>query len=293
MHMNIAARLFNDPFPIRNLCRGAIRRLGIGSYSFRTNIGAVVRPNYAYLVYQAARLAHRLGLPRVSILEFGVAGGEGLLALEYHAENVEKLLPVKIDIYGFDTGEGLPAPVDYRDLQYHWKPQFYKMDVPRLKARLKRAKLVLGNVGDTVPNFFAEHTPPPVGSVSFDLDFYSSTLTAFKLFDAGAAHFLPRCVCYFDDTIGGETELYGDFTGVRLAIHEFNGSHQGIKLAPLYYLRAKPAAPEWHHKMWSVHLFEHADYNRFVSDEYQQLPLSIQNPGIAPSSGHPRAGFSE
>jgi hypothetical protein len=270
--MNVAS-WFNDPFPIRTRCRNIIQRYGLGSYSFRLSIGAVDRPNYAFLVYQAAQLSARLGHPRVSILEFGVAGGNGLLALEYHAEEIEKLFPVKIDIYGFDTGKGLPEPLDYRDLEYHWKPNFFKMDVPGLEARLKRAKLVLGDVRETVSKFFKEHNPAPVGAVSMDLDFYSSTATALKLFDADPIHFLPRAVVYFDDTIGDQKELYGDFTGQRLAIHEFNRNRDKAKLSPIYYLLASPGAPGWHHQMWSLHLFDHVDYNKFISEDNQQLPL--------------------
>jgi len=63
MKTNLALQLFNEPFPVRVLCRVIARRLHIGSYSFRLSIGAVVRPNYAYLVNQAARLAARLGQP--------------------------------------------------------------------------------------------------------------------------------------------------------------------------------------------------------------------------------------
>lgn len=37
------------------------------------------RPNYAYCTYHAADLARRLGIPRISVIEFGVAGGNGLL----------------------------------------------------------------------------------------------------------------------------------------------------------------------------------------------------------------------
>lgn len=273
MKTNLALRLFNEPYPVRGLCRVTARCLHIGSYSFRLSFGAVVRPNYAYLVNQAARLAAQLGHPRVSILEFGVAGGAGLLALEYHAQEVEKLYPVKIEIYGFDTGEGLPEPIDYRDMLYHYKPGFYKMDVQKLKARLSRAKLVLGNVANTLNEFFAEYDPAPVGAVSHDLDFYSSTVAALGLFDAGNTHFLPRVFCYFDDTIGGETELFGDFTGQRLAIHDFNGSHTKMKLSPIYYLRTSPAARQWHHQMWSLHLFEHPEYNTFVSEEDPQLQI--------------------
>lgn len=273
MKINLASQLFNEPFLIRGVCRVIARRFHVGSYSFRLSIGAVVRPHYAYLVNQAARLAARLGQPRVSILEFGVAGGAGLLALEYHAEQAEKLYPVKIEIYGFDTGKGLPEVLDYRDMPYLYKPGFYEMNVPVLQAHLKRAKLVLGNVSDTVGGFFKEFNPAPIGAVSQDLDFYSSTMAAFKLFEADSAHFLPRVFCYFDDTIGRETQLFGDFTGERLAIHDFNEGHAKVKLTPIYYLRASPAARLWHHQMWSLHFFDHADYNIFVSDDNPQLPI--------------------
>jgi hypothetical protein len=188
---------------------------------------------------------------------------------------------VKIDIYGFDTGKGLPEALDYRDLQYQWRPGFFEMNVPDLKARLKKARLILGDVSDTVSGFFAEHNPAPVGAVSLDMDFYSSTAMALKMFNAEPAHFLPRAICYFDDTIGGQMELYGDFTGARLAIHEFNDSHAKVKLTPIYYLRASPAPPAWHHKMWSLHFFDHVDYNRFVGDDNQQLPLRAPLPRLS------------
>lgn len=265
-------KLIRHPFPVRTASQLVIRHLRLGSYSFRFLIGAVSRPHYAYMVHQAANLAARLGQPRVSILEFGVAGGAGVLAIEEHARQAEKRFKVKIEVYGFDTGQGLPEPIDHRDLPYHWKPGFYEMNVSALKSRLKRAELVLGNVSDTVGTFFEKYNPAPIGAVSQDLDFYSSTVIALKLFDADPSHFLPRVFCYFDDTIGEEVELYGDFTGERLAINEFNSSHTYVKLSPIYYLRAS-STQEWHHKMWSLHYFNHIDYNRFVSDENQQIPI--------------------
>ena len=271
--MKIVERLFNEPFPIRKACQVVIRRLGIGSYAFRLSIGAVTRPNYAFLIYHAARLAAQLGQPRVSILEFGVAGGVGLIALEHHAEQVEKLFPVKIDIYGFDTGEGIPVPVDYRDFMYMLKPGFYKMDIPALRARLKRAELVLGDVSGTVAGFIKKYNPAPIGAVAHDMDLYSSTVTGLKLFDADPIHFLPRVLCYFDEATGHEEELFGDYTGERLAIHDFNESHSMVKLSPVYWLRAVPAAPEWHHCVWSAHFFDHIDYNKFITNDNLQIPI--------------------
>jgi len=74
--MNTVARLLQYSSPFSNMCRHAIRRCNIGSYRFRLSAGAVDRPHYAYLVYEASRLAAQFGQPRVSILEFGVAGAQ-------------------------------------------------------------------------------------------------------------------------------------------------------------------------------------------------------------------------
>ena len=88
-------------------------------------------------MYQGARLAKLLGIPRISVLEFGVAGGNGLVVIEQHARWIQRELGVGLEIYGFDTGEGLPEPVDYRDLPYGWKAGFFKMDRAVLDRRLQ------------------------------------------------------------------------------------------------------------------------------------------------------------
>jgi hypothetical protein len=266
----IFTRIFNHPQPIRGIARYLIRKLDIGGSKFQYRIGAISRPNYAYLVFQAAQLAHRLGHERVSVIEFGVAKGAGLLMLERHADWVEKIFPVKIEIYGFDTGEGLPYPKDYRDLPYHWKPGFFRMDQDALRAKLKRSTLVLGNVADTIKTFFSVHDAGPVGAVSHDLDFYSSTMEGLKLFDADDRRLLPRIFCYFDDSLGGDVELYGDHTGERLAIHDFNANHNDRKISPAYYLQAF-GFQDWHYQTWILHNFRHIDYGRFVSEENPQL----------------------
>lgn len=257
-----------------------MRNTGLGGPQFQYDIGAIERPPYAYLVYNAAKLAHRLGHQRVSILEFGVAGGEGLLSLERHADWVEKLFPVKIEVYGFDTGEGLPTPVDYRDLQYHWKAGHFRMDQEGLGSRLKRAKLVLGDVRITAVSFLDAFRPAPIGGVSHDLDFYSSTMDALKLFDAPDDFILPRVFCYFDDILGGETELYNDYTGERAAILDFNATHKNKKLSQAYYLQATASFQRWHHQIWILHNFNHRDYGKFIGQENQQLRLGERKSGL-------------
>ena len=110
------------------------------------------RPNYLWGTLCAASLARALGIPRISVIEFGVAGGNGLVALERAAEEAERLSGVGIDVYGFDTGRGLPKPKDYRDLPQLWGEGNYRMDVERLQKRLSRARLLLGPVGRPSPS---------------------------------------------------------------------------------------------------------------------------------------------
>jgi hypothetical protein len=54
-------------------------------------------------------LALSLGYKEVSILEFGVAGGNGLVALEAIKEIIERYLPIKIRLFGFDMARGYPS----------------------------------------------------------------------------------------------------------------------------------------------------------------------------------------
>jgi hypothetical protein len=268
-----------DPNPVRFLARKVIQEFRLGSYEQRMRIGAVDRPHYAYCVYNAAYLAQRLGLPRISVIEFGVAGGNGLVNLELHAQNISSLCSVAIDIYGFDAAAGLPEPVDYRDLPYQWKKGFFKMDVPKLRARLKKAQLVLGDIKDTSQDFFEKYNPAPIGAIAYDFDYYSSTVRALSMLGAGDRYYLPRVFCYFDNTVGlndgtvsANLGLHNDYTGERLAINEFNQAHKDMKFALPYHLLAKKIVEPWYHQIWICHFFKHSRYNDFVGDSVEQLP---------------------
>jgi hypothetical protein len=143
------------------------------------------------------------------VIEFGVAGGSGLLSLEFHAEQISKELGIEIEVYGFDTAEGLPSSIDWRDLPYCWKKGFYRMDFEKLHKRLRFAKLVIGDVMDTAEWFFKDYHPAPVAAVLHDLDYYSSTAAALRIFNADDTFLLPRVFNYFDDIIGSNIELCG------------------------------------------------------------------------------------
>ena len=194
----------------------------IGSFKFRMRMNALERMHYAHICYNAAKLAKSLNYDQISVIEYGVAGGRGLLILEEYAEEIKKLLNVKIDIYGFDLGSGLPEPKDYRDLPYHWKKGFFTMDEKILRSKLKSANLIIGDIEKTSKDFFSRYNPAPIGAIIHDFDFYTSTKIVLSMLNADTKFFLPRVFCYFDDVIGTEIELFNDFSGERLAINEFN-----------------------------------------------------------------------
>src|SRR5262249_55713860 len=62
------------------------------------------RPAYVWGVLQGAALAKVLEIPKISVIEFGVAGGFGLVTLEGIADAVAKIMNIDIDVIGFDIG---------------------------------------------------------------------------------------------------------------------------------------------------------------------------------------------
>lgn len=242
-----------------------IRRLSIGSLDFRLSLAALDRPQYAFGVNQAIYLASKLKHSKVSVIEFGVATGEGLLVLEAYATELGRRAGIEVEVYGFDLGSGLPAPSDYRDLGYAWQRGAYQMDIEGLRKRLKSARLVLGDVRDTVTEFLrAEHAP--IGFISFDLDYYSSTTAAFQVFAGPDNSILPRVICYFDDVVSDGHQLHCDRVGELLAIREFNKNEKsGHTLAPIGRLEVNLMFPSvWTQQLWVYHRFQHCDYNRYI-----------------------------
>jgi hypothetical protein len=256
---------------VRLLCspqiwvRQIIRRLSIGSLDFRLSLLALDRPQYAFGVKQAIYLASRLGHRSVSVIEFGVGAGSGLLRLETYAAKLGSRAGIQVEVYGFDTGAGLPTASDYRDLGYVWKRGQYQMDVAGLRAKLSSARLVLGDVRHTVPEFLrSQHAP--IGFISFDLDYYSSTKAAFEVFSASDRAMLPRVLCYFDDVVSDGHQLHCDYVGELLAIREFNQSTDGSStLAPIGVLNANLLYPAvWTQQLWVYHRFQHSQYNTYI-----------------------------
>jgi hypothetical protein len=254
------------------------RRFPVGSVPVRTAFDIWDRPHYAFGVFSAASLARLLGQRAITVIEFGVAGGNGLVALEDVSARVARHFGIDIAVVGFDTGTGMPAPRDYRDLPHVWRAGFYGMDVDKLRRRLARADLVLGNVAETIPGFLRRPNLPPVGFVAFDLDYYSSTLEAFTIFNGPAESRLPRVYCYFDDVIWPEHACYNDRIGELAAIREFNEcSSERIIAQIANFAWTRHHAAAWNEQIYVFHDFEHPRYTQLITpegDRHRERPLT-------------------
>lgn len=219
--MSIFSRIAEEP-PFRLVTYFFVKRF---AKSIRTidRWGAVNYPHYFAGVLAAADQALRQNVTEISVFEFGVAGGVGLIELQTYAELIEKQTGINIQVFGFDTGEGLPEPYnDYRDHPDQWRISDYKMDVPKLQQRLTpRTELRLGKIADTLPNFVSE-SHPPVGFIAVDVDLYSSTKDVLQLLSLPGKRTLHRVFMYFDDI---DLIVNHCFAGELLAIYEFNQSN--------------------------------------------------------------------
>ncbi len=130
------------------------------------------------------------------------------------------------------------------------------MDRESVEKKLQFSQLVIGDVKETCATFFDDHRDAaPIGCILFDLDYYSSTVDAFKLFDTSHENYLPREFCCFDDIIGTN-----EFIGELCAIREFNEANPSKKIAKPYGLFAL-RQQMWNEKIFTLHDFEHPKYS--------------------------------
>ena len=203
-------------------------------------------------------------------------GGCGLVALETISGEIGRDLGVAIDVIGFDSGEGMPPPLDYCDLPHIWNEGFFKMDQAMLRSQLRSAKLIIGDVSTTLPDWLNNNLPAPVGFVAFDMDYYSSTKAALTLFDGPETTHLPRVHCYFDDLASTNLGCMNTYVGEHLAINEFNEAHRDRKVCRIEQLRlARTRWEDWQERMHAFHNFSHPRYTELVvqGKQHSERPL--------------------
>jgi hypothetical protein len=218
-------------------------------------------PQYLFGLLCATRTARAIGAQQFTAIEFGVAGGNGLIAMEQHAALVEEHFGIAVQVVGFDNSSGLPQRTDPRDCPFALQAGDFPMDEPKLRARLKRAELRLGDVADTVPSFMLDRFAP-IGFVANDLDLYTSTRDSFKIFDVNHALLLPRVTLYFDDLL---SYPYTTATGEWAAIHEFNSRSENVQIGQVYGLKHTLGSDyrlaNWTDLIFVLHFFHHPAYN--------------------------------
>jgi len=265
-------RLGMEP-PFRIFVRALLKHLNV-SVKTRAVWELSDRPAYLLGVLAAAEQALRQNISEISVIEFGVAGGNGLVALQKEAEAVEKETGVGIKVYGFDMGPlGLPRFIgDHRDHPDIWKPGDYPMDVSKLQSRLdERTTLILGNIEETVPEFFKKFQPPAIGFVSIDVDLYSSARDALHLFTLADKKMIWHVPLYFDDI---EFIFNNKFAGELLAINEFNKQNDHVKIDRWYGVKIGMPFPERYflEKLYVAHDIE-AISKSDVNRQIVELPI--------------------
>ena len=167
-------------------------------------------------------------------------------------------------MFGFDTGVGLPEHSDYRDLPYIWRKGHYRMDVDAVKRRLARRNWCSATWPRPCRSS-CRGSMSPIGFISFDLDYYSSTAAAFRVFD-GPDELLPAAgLSYFDDIVGSDSQLHCEDVGELLAIAEFNRSPRGHRIRPIHGLASKRLlGSAWAPQMFAYHRFDHPRYGEYI-----------------------------
>jgi hypothetical protein len=180
------------------------------------------------------------------------------------AEQVTRETGVKFDVIGFDTGEGMPPPVDYRDHpEMYFTGDYPPVDKAALIAALPpNAKIFYGPIEQTVKQAESELTST-VGFIAIDVDYYWSSKQALEVLKWKPERYLPSVPMYFDDIYNIDHNRY---CGALLAIDEFNIENKLRKITVMNFLSKwrilKNAT--WHEQLYYAHIFDH----EFRSLEY-------------------------
>ncbi len=233
------------------------------------------RPHYETILLEASLEAKKLGYDEITILELGVAGGNGILSLEKYSKTIQKKLKIKINIFGFDTGDGLPNSNKKEDVPFIWKKGQFKIDKEKLEKKIK-SKIYYGDIKDTIENF-SKTNPKNISVIFFDLDLYSSSKSFLDKIEIWGKFTTPRVYCYFDDLF--HHNYLSDFNGELLAIKEFNETNKDFKIGTHIDHVADFKFPLAKNLLYTFHNFKHTDYYKYIGTDDSNL-MSIGNKKI-------------
>ena len=206
-----------------------------GSFLKKIEYDLVPRHPYAFGVNLAFQNAAQEKLKKILIIEFGVASGGGLFNLAYIASKLSKIYNIDYEVIGFDTGKGMPPPVDYKDHPEKYRAgDFPPLDLIRKKLP-KKTKIYYGEIEETV-NLIKNYNEKDVkiGFVAVDVDYYTSTVSCLKSLRFEESMYLSSTVLYFDDIYNID---HNEFCGELLAINEFNQTNNFRKICKMTQLK--------------------------------------------------------
>ncbi len=235
------------------------------------------RPHYESLIFETSKNAIKLGFNEIDIIELGVAGGNGIKSILKYKRKIEKILKIKINIIGFDSGTGLPESGIKEDLPFFWKQGDYtNRNIKNLENEDRCIKIFEGNISLTLDQYISEKKSK-IGLIIFDLDLYSSTkIFLDKIPELSKRNLLlPRVFCYFDDLFVSDYVL-NDINGEPLAIKEFNNQFEDLKLGKTLDHITDFKFPLGKGLIYTLHDFKNKDYGRYIGI-YSKDSLSETN----------------
>lgn len=230
-----------------------------GNLEQKINFDLKIRFQHAYCLLEAAKQAKKIKKKKITVIEFGVANGAGLLNIQKLTKEITKYLDIEFEIFGFDLGKGLPEIQDYRD-----HPELYSQDdfPMNMKNELEKkldtnVHLVIGDIKDTLlilNDINLEECP--IGFLSFDMDLYSSTKKSLQLLNEKPGFFLPIVYLYFDDL---EHSSHNSRSGELLAIKEFNDLNDKRFIEKHTFLKSKRIfqRARWIDHVFFLHILDH------------------------------------
>jgi hypothetical protein len=276
--MNRLFRNFICEPPVRLIIKAALTNSLARQYAFEwaALFDAFRLPWYAVGLQTACKYAGLAGIKGFTAVEFGVAGGNGLIELSKYASRLSEKTGLKIQVAGFDTGAGLPPSGDRRDAPWLWNAGDFPCDVKRLREVLPSGvDLVLGRIEETLPGWL-ETITLPVGFISIDVDLYSATAAICETMGkAPANQLLPFVSCYFDDI---HRYLTPECVGEMAAISEFNREHQDRQFSRDNWLcEDRPYGDRfWLKRMYSLCCFDHPVMRKHQSRAVSHLDLILK-----------------
>jgi hypothetical protein len=246
---------FSEPLHLNFL---SLFVLLFGNLRQKIDFDLIIRQNHAYGLLDVADQAKQLGYTRVSAFEFGVAAGAGLLNLQAIAKKVTALTGIEFDIYGFDSGTGMPPPRSFKDHPELYQAGDFPMDFTKLSERLEgNTRLILGPIAESIGKLDSiDFTGAPIAFISLDVDYYSSSIDALSLLGYQASHYLPRVVIYLDDV---EEPYHNSFCGEQAAVNEFTARYPLRPIEKHPFLRGNRLFKNarWIDHVYQCHVLDH------------------------------------